>query len=61
MNFAKSVATRNGLAVKRGVAETPTAQSLHPGGPYYPGQPRPPDQASSDNTSKENSLPLGGI
>lgn len=25
MNFAKSVATRNGLAVKRGVAETPVS------------------------------------
>ncbi|KAJ5763340.1 peroxin-20 Pex20-Penicillium chrysogenum [Penicillium manginii] len=38
-----------------------TAQSLHPGGPYYPGQPIPDQATPSDSTSKETSLPVGGI
>lgn len=76
-NSAKSVATRNDLAVKfdrsTGIIESihtelpflltslQTAQSLHPGGRYYPGQTHTGDSGSPDNSSKEFTHPADTV
>ena len=72
MSSVKSVPTRNGLAVGRQkyrynlvnlrgrlslLMLVQTAQSLHPGGPYYPGQPCP--DPAIPPSSKEPPLSAG--